>query len=427
MSTQTERHDLREGLYIYLQNNSTRWYARFSLDGKWYAKATKTSDFEQAKEKAFEIYTEHKIKFENGIPVKTHKFKDIANETIAWMQNQFDNGGKKSYRDYIQALNRYHIPFFDNTHITNIDQKKIEEFNKWREGELGRKPAKSTLLNHNAAFNMVFKKAIENKWMMASQVPALDTDGEQGKRRAPFSADEYDKLRETIEQMVDDSRTEKTRQIRELLLSYMDFSLDTGIRTGTEMASITWGDISMERQNHNVRFFVKITKGKTIKHTGTRTIVCSEDIDTTIATLRDRFPNRKPNDKVFVLLDGSETSELGPTFSAALKKCGLKDSADGPRALYSLRHTYITWQLKSREIRIDILAKQCGTSVAMIEKHYSHIVPSAFAKELSGVEFDTSQKAEKSKGAKKTIEKTQKQALDKYILWEKESKVRGCL
>ena len=41
--------------------------------------------------------------------------------------------------------------------------------------------------------------------------------------------------------------------------------------------------------------------------------------------------------------------------------------------LYSLRHTYATLALTHDKTEIHTLAKQMGTSVGMIEKHYSHL------------------------------------------------------
>jgi hypothetical protein len=40
---------------------------------------------------------------------------------------------------------------------------------------------------------------------------------------------------------------------------------------------------------------------------------------------------------------------------------------------YSLRHTYATLALTHDQVPIHTLAKQMGTSVLMIEKHYSHL------------------------------------------------------
>ena len=120
---------------------------------------------------------------------------------------------------------------------------------------------------------MVFKAAVENQWMLPVQVPVLSNKGEQGARRAAFSEVEYEKVVETLESMRDNSRKEKTRQIRELLLDYADVVVNTGIRPGTEMEELTWADILMTRQEHQVIFKIKVRKGKTTKHTGTRTVV----------------------------------------------------------------------------------------------------------------------------------------------------------
>ncbi len=51
----------------------------------------------------------------------------------------------------------------------------------------------------------------------------------------------------------------------------------------------------------------------------------------------------------------------------------------------------------SGEVSMEVLAKQCGTSLQMIEQHYSHVVPKMFTRELSGVEV------RKSKPKKKTV------------------------
>jgi integrase len=423
MTTQIQRHNILDGLYVYLQNNSKRWYCRFVLYGKWYSKATRETDLDKAIERARIIYVEYQYKTENNLLIKSKRFKDVAEQAIKNLEVELDNGeGKVTYRDYIQALNKYHIPFFDKTFITNIDQEKIREFNKWRVAKLKRVPAKSTLLTHNSAMNLVFKEAIENKWMIAAQVPSLNAQGESGKRRAAFSQEEYDKVYDTILNMVGNSRKEKTKQIRELLLSYIEATVNTGIRPGTEMEGITWGDIEMTRQDHNVRFKIKVRKGKTTKHTGTRTVIARDQIWDCLNELRTRFPDRKPSDKLFRLEDGNTTNELGVAFRKALEECNLKDSPDGPRTLYSLRHSYITWQLLRRDLRLDILAKQCGTSVAMIEQHYSHVVPSMFEEELSGVKFKKQPKKEKP-----MTDKSLAIIENRFKSWEAEYKKRGCI
>ena len=54
-----------------------------------------------------------------------------------------------------------------------------------------------------------------------------------------------------------------------------------------------------------------------------------------------------------------------------------------PRTLYSLRHTYATLELyKGRNIHQ--LARQMGSSVAMLEKHYNKLTPMLMANEFAG-------------------------------------------
>jgi integrase len=45
------------------------------------------------------------------------------------------------------------------------------------------------------------------------------------------------------------------------------------------------------------------------------------------------------------------------------------------RTLYSLRHTYATFSLLNDGMDVHTLAVQMGTSILMIERHYSHLTP----------------------------------------------------
>jgi integrase len=164
------------------------------------------------------------------------------------------------------------------------------------------------------------------------------------------------------------------------------------------MENIRWKDIEIKTQGAKAQFFIHVTKGKTTKYTGARKVVCKRDVIGALVRLRDRFPLRIPNQKLFLLANGDPTPQLGKAFEKALKSSNLKDSPRGPRTLYSLRHTYITWQLLAGT-SMDVIARQCGTSAAMIEQHYSHVKPEMFADALSGVTFDTKQRKQKSSKA----------------------------
>ena len=60
----------------------------------------------------------------------------------------------------------------------------------------------------------------------------------------------------------------------------------------------------------------------------------------------------------------------------------LRDSLDQTRTLYSLRHTYATAELLAGT-DIHTLARQMGTSVVMLERHYSKLTATLAAGKLA--------------------------------------------
>ena len=58
------------------------------------------------------------------------------------------------------------------------------------------------------------------------------------------------------------------------------------------------------------------------------------------------------------------------------------------RTLYSLRHTYATFALINDGMDIHTLAIQMGTSIGMIERHYSHLTPRLKKDMLTGRRYD---------------------------------------
>ena len=95
---------------------------------------------------------------------------------------------------------------------------------------------------------------------------------------------------------------------------------------------------------------------------------------------------------VFCLPDGSVTEHLRQTFKAFLTEAGLlkcpKTGQD--RTLYSLRHTYATFALVNDGMDIHALAKQMGTSIGMIERHYSHLTPRMKKDMFTGKRYELS-------------------------------------
>lgn len=76
---------------------------------------------------------------------------------------------------------------------------------------------------------------------------------------------------------------------------------------------------------------------------------------------------------------------------------------------------------------MDVIARQCGTSAAMIEQHYSHVKPEMFADALSGVTFDKEKPQPKSKKRQAVDAKNMERDEKRFKEWAEEYKNRGCI
>jgi integrase len=79
-----------------------------------------------------------------------------------------------------------------------------------------------------------------------------------------------------------------------------------------------------------------------------------------------------PDTYIFCGRDGIPIGSFKKSFSSLLRDAGVEfDTFGNKRTLYSLRHTYATFRLHEG-VNQYILARNMGTSVAMLEQFYGH-------------------------------------------------------
>ena len=76
---------------------------------------------------------------------------------------------------------------------------------------------------------------------------------------------------------------------------------------------------------------------------------------------------------------------------------------------------------------MNVIARQCDTSAAMIEQHYSHVKPEMFADALSGVTFDQERPRPKSKKTLARQERSMERDEKRDQEWADGYKNRGCI
>jgi integrase len=88
--------------------------------------------------------------------------------------------------------------------------------------------------------------------------------------------------------------------------------------------------------------------------------------------------------QLFIFSNGYQPPSLNGTFRRLMRDSGLEKNSEGQtRTLYSLRHTFATFELIENRTDLHTLAKQMGNSATMIERHYSKLTATMAADRLA--------------------------------------------
>jgi integrase len=306
--------------------------------------------------------------------------------------------GRQVYDDYIVCIERYLIPFFGAQHVTTVDYDKIQQFYDWRRAKMGREPKASTLNTHNSAMNRVFEEAVARGFLAHKNVPLLVNRGEKSERRPDFTREEYATMIRKLPSWIDAGKGGKSTDMRHLMRDYVLIMANTGMRHGTEALNLQWKHVTLFEEK-DLQYLEMSVTGKT----GRRDIICRSGTINYLKRIHERCNDIKhiPFETllkqrldlpVFRLPDGTVSHNIHQTFRAFLTEIGLITClrTGQNRTLYSLRHTYATFALLNDGMDIHALAIQMGTSIGMIERHYSHLTPRLKKDMLTGKRYELS-------------------------------------
>lgn len=424
-------------LILYRRERSSIWQCRFKVGGVWQRKSTKESDFNSAQQVAQNLLIESEIRKKSNLPILTRKFKDVAKLTITRLDNDLKSGnGKAIYKDYIRVIKDYLIPILGRRNIDNIDYKALDEFDAQRIVMMGKKPSQSTLLTQNAALNRVFDEAQMRGLINDAIRPTLSVAGRKSVRRPAFTLEEVRAIDARFEDWIERARTEKSKELRALLRDYVDVMLDTGARPGNELLDLKWKQITYSHHPTAVHTGVIDDAGETDEpdivddipgadefvrsneiitseinpnvimvvsgKTGRREIIGARRTVRALQRIAIRnygiaksiskpladLTSKDNDDYVFCISNQHAPTSFPRLFATFLREHELliDPNTEQQRVFYSLRHTYATLALIHDKVPIHTLAKQMGTSVGMIEKHYSHLKVIQAKEQLRGSE-----------------------------------------
>lgn len=363
MSESALKHMLFGGkLHVYRRENSSRWQCAAYLTGRNHRVSTGTDSLSEAKAFAEDWYLGLRGKAARG-EIKNEK---TIKEAAAVFEREYEiiTEGQRSpayVRGHKDRLRLHLLPFFGSMSVSAVTAGTVQEYRLHRRGA-ARPPARTTLHHEIVTLRQVLKTAIRHGWLQ--HLPDFSAPyGSSGKvaHRAWFSPEEYKALYTATRKRAEDKANHR-RKSAARLHDYVLFMANTGLRPD-EAARLQRRDVATVKDEGSGERILEIkVRGKR----GTGYCKSTRGAVRPFQRLVER-EKLQPTDRLF-------PTRQTMLFNKVLAELDLKEDREGQRrTAYSLRHTYICFRLMEGA-DIYQVAKNCRTSVEMIERYYaSHI------------------------------------------------------
>ena len=360
----SEKHTILGGkVHVYKRPGSPVWQCSTYLAGKNRRVSTKEDSLARAKEVAEDWYLELRGKSNRGEIKNEKTFKDAAERFTIEYEIMTDGERNAKYvQDHQSRLRNHLVPFFGNMGLSEITAGVVQEYRLHRmKGEDGYKPpARSTLLHEIVTLRQVLKTAQRHRWIEG--LPDISMPYRASIKvvhRAWFSPDEYKTLYEASRENMKAAQGKSWQWAAEQLHDKILFMANTGIRPD-EANWLEYRDVKIIDDEATSETILLIeVRGK-------RGVGYCKSMPGAVLPFKRMKARNNPDstDKLFPV-------DHKKQFNGILERTNLKfDRQGNRRTLYSLRHSYISFRLLEGA-DIYQIAKNCRTSVEMIEKHYA--------------------------------------------------------
>ena len=375
------RHYLMDNrVQVYMRPKSPHWWCACSVAGRQRRATTKEESLARAKDVARDWYLGLMGKYRSGELKQGKTFREAAERFIdefeVITQGQRSPIYVKGHKDRIKNhLN----PFFGDRVLSEITPGLVQDYRIHRMktgkarsvqmsangngGAQHNPPASSTLHQEIVCVRQILKTAQRHGWMeyLPDISPPYKSSGKIT-HRAWFSPEEYKQLYNATRERAKNPKKERWRTASENLHDYVLLMVNTGLRPD-EALRLEFRDVAIVTDEATGERILEIeVRGK-------RGVGFCKSMPGAVLPF-ERLKKRN---------NGQPTNRLFPKFqrelfNTLLEELELKTDRDGQsRTAYSLRHTYICMRLMEGA-DIYQIAKNCRTSVEMIETYYaSHI------------------------------------------------------
>ena len=242
-----------------------------------------------------------------------------------------------------------------------------------------------------ADFRHFLNWALERGYL--DKLPAFPKISVVKNRRPHFDRNDYRRLTRYLREFVKEAPVSVERD-RALLRDYVLILANSGLRTG-EARHLKWRDIRPFKSADGADNIAITVRGKT----GQREVVTQPAAKDWFQRIYERRKqdlvdpssdlfNAKaipPDSYVFCGKNGKPIGSFKKSFNSLLRRADVEfDSFGNKRTLYSLRHTFATFRLQEG-VNQYLVARNMGTSVAMLEEFSGHTSNVLAADELTKI------------------------------------------
>lgn len=388
------------------------WFCKFKLpNAPRVRKSSHTPNLEEASRWAHNEILVIQSKYNDGLPVNEITFSKICDQYLVWLYGKKIQGdcSDDKYDRHKSTINLYLNKEFSDRKIHTIRELDIDSYLIRRKntyglsGNVKRKnniPAGGTINKENIVLRSIFEHSKKLGYIKIA--PKVNDIRNVHNRRPSFSQNEWTDLVNFLNTWIENSPGQPyhLKKFRAILRDFVELLGYSGLRVG-EARNLRWSDIEFKKTKDGLPYVKLAVRGKDVggKKTGARSVVAIGLAEATLKRRRQLTEFKLGDNErffedqnwVFAHPVGSPSAEPGnqigsskKAFRTLLNESELLFDHEGHvRTLYSLRHTYASLRLQLGEVDIYQLAKNMGTSVTMIERHYGHIVPEQFASNLA--------------------------------------------
>ena len=360
------------GIVIYKrpEHDNPKWYARIKVkEAKGFIrKSTKTTDYEEAKRFAEDLYYELEGKVRRGETLKSPPFRRVVAEWKSALPELMDGRSPAYIEGTVRHIELYALEYFGNEPTDKINDARMLEYYHYRLTVGTKTPSNGLLKHEKGSLNKLFRFAKIKGYI--NEPPEIYVPSSKPNPRPDIPKRDWNTLYKYMRKYVNQAQDKRRHRERHYLQQYILILGNSGIRIG-EARTLRWMDIDSSKDLEGKERVVFYVRGKT----GQREVVCVQGVETYLQRLWEQRTKElgktpDPKEPVFCSANGKAVGSYKKGFYKLLDEAGVLYDTEGKiRVPYSIRHTYITMRL-NEGTSIYQLANNCGTSVEMIETFY---------------------------------------------------------